>query len=150
MLKLPVSFLFKYNCNTKRSFPFRFTLQKGYRKLIKTDDLTVSFLYFKSINYECSLRVRYMLAIPVFSHFLRTFYFHSKRKRLQTLEFTAFSNIFRYSKLEFASVSSFLYVNSNACKINTYRHFCCLPVSYSPILVLFQHFSDRFYTSIPS
>ena len=111
-VKTPVSFLFKYNCNTKRSFLFRFTLQKGYRKLIKTDDLTVSFLYFKSINYECSLRVRYMLAIPVFSHFLRTFYFHSKRKRLQTLEFTAFSNIFRYSKLEFASVSSFLYGNS--------------------------------------
>ena len=52
--------------------------------------------------------------------------------------------------LELASVSSFLDGNSNACKINTYRHFCCLLVSYSPILVLFQHFSDRFYTSIPS
>lgn len=43
-----------------------------------------------------------------------------------------------------------LYLNSNACKINTYRHFCCLLVSYSPILVLFQHFSDQIYTSIPS
>ena len=43
-----------------------------------------------------------------------------------------------------------LKLNSNACKINTYRHFCCLLVSYSPILVLFQHFSDQIYTSIPS
>ena len=34
------------------------------------------------------------------------------KKRLQTLEFTAFSTIFRYSKSEFASVSSFLYGNS--------------------------------------
>ena len=139
MLKLPVSFLFKYNCNTKRSFPFRFTLQKGYRKLIKTDDLTVSFLYFKSINYECSLRVRYMLAIPVFSHFLRTFYFHSKRKRLQTLEFTAFSNIFRYSKLEFASVSSFLYGNSCSFIFMLFPHdvsYLLAIASFLPVLIL--------------
>ena len=44
----------------------------------------------------------------------------------------------------------FLDVNGKARKIKTYRTFCYLLVSYSPILVLFQHFSDQFYTSIPS
>ena len=44
----------------------------------------------------------------------------------------------------------FLTVNGKARKIKTYRTFCYLLVSYSPILVLFQHFSDQFYTSIPS
>ena len=45
---------------------------------------------------------------------------------------------------------SILIVNGKARKIKTYRTFCYLLVSYSPILVLFQHFSDQFYTSIPS
>ena len=80
--------------------------------------------------------------------------YNSEEKRKLNLMVTANQVMRRVTKRNMSKPEKlwrcYLYVNSNACKINTYRHFCCLPVSYSPILVLFQHFSDRFYTSIPS
>lgn len=64
--------------------------------------------------------------------------------------FVSSKNLVAAELTAFVPLADSCEVNSNACKINTYRHFCCLLVSYSPILVLFQHFSDQFYTSIPS
>ena len=80
--------------------------------------------------------------------------YNSEEKRKLNLMVTANQVMRRVTKRNMSKPEKlwrcYLNVNGKARKIKTYRTFCYLLVSYSPILVLFQHFSDQFYTSIPS